>query len=312
MYSKKDLEKIASETGFIRDNLEKVFRLSDILKFLNENPLFSESLALKGGTAINLLIFDLPRLSVDIDLDFTIECSKEEMLKIRDQINKEIVNYLSSQDYTLSPNTRNPHSLDSWVFYYQNAAGNKDNIKIEINYSMRNHILPLIYMEAKSNFLPRNSIRGLSPLELFGSKIKALLERTAARDLYDVYNMLNAKLFKKEELPTLRKIILFYCAVGGNKPPTTEFKLDAIDNIAFSQIRSSLLPVLRKTEHFDFEKAKIEVKEFLSNLLVLSGDEKLFIEKFNLKEFCPELLFEDIEILKRIKDHPMAIWKTHN
>jgi predicted nucleotidyltransferase component of viral defense system len=310
LYNKKDLEKIASETGFIRDNLEKIFRLYDILKFLNENPLFSENLALKGGTAINLLVFDLPRLSVDIDLDFTKACMKKEMQQIRDQINKELVNYLFSQDYALSPDTRTPHSLDSWVFFYQNAAGNKDNIKIEINYSLRNHILPLIKKDAKSDFLPPNKIRGLSPLELFGSKIKALLERAAARDLYDVYNMLNAKLFKDEELSTLRKIILFYCAVGGNKPPTTEFKFDAINNIKFPQIRSSLLPVLRKTERFDFEKAKLEVKEFLSNLLVLTDDEKLFIEKFNQKEYCPELLFEDKELLERIKEHPMAIWKT--
>jgi predicted nucleotidyltransferase component of viral defense system len=268
LYSKKDLEKIASETGFIRDNLEKVFRLHDILIFLNENSLFSESLALKGGTAINLFVFDLPRLSMDIDLDFTIPCSKEEMLRIRVQINSDIVNYLNSKGYSLSPNSKNPLSLDSWVFYFQNAAGNKDNIKIEINYSMRNHILPLINMKAKCDFLQQNNIRVLSPLELFGSKIKALLERTAARDLYDVYNMLNAKLFSKEELPTLRKIVLFYCAVGGNKPPTTEFKFDAIDKLMFPQIRSSLLPVLRRTERFDFEKAKIEVKEFLSDLLV--------------------------------------------
>lgn len=310
MYSKKDLEKIASETGFIRDNLEKIIRLCDILKFLNENPLFSESLALKGGTAINLLVFDLPRLSVDIDLDFTKACTKEEMLLVRNQMNKELVNYLFAQNYTLSQNSRNPHSLDSWVFYYQNAVGNKDNFKIEINYSMRNHILPLIYKEIEIDFLPHYQIRGLSPLELFGSKIKALLERTAARDLYDIYNMLNANLFRKEELPTLRKIILFYCAVGGNKPPSIEFKFDAIDKITFSQIRSSLLPVLRKTKRFDLEKAKIEVKEFLSGLLVFTADEKLFIEKFNMKEYRPELLFEDTNILERIREHPMAIWKT--
>ncbi len=310
MYSKKDLDKIASETGFIRDNLEKIFRLCDILKYLNENPLFLENLALKGGTAINLFVFDLPRLSVDIDLDFTRNCLKEEMLQIRVRISKEIINYLFSQSYMLSPNTRNPYSLDSWVFYYQNAAGNKDNIKIEINYSMRNHILPLVNKRLEINFLPCNTIRVLSPLELFGSKIKALLERTAARDLYDVYNMLNSKLFKEEYLPLLRKIILFYCAVGGSEPPTTIFKFDAIDKLKFSQIRSSLLPVLRKTEHFDFEKAKTDVKEFLSELLVLTNNEKLFIEKFNQKEYCPYLLFEDGDILERINNHPMAIWKT--
>lgn len=115
--------------------------------------MLSESLALKGGTAINLLIFELPRLSVDIDLDFTKACSKEEMLQIRERINKELVNYLNSQGYNLSPATRNPHSLDSWVFYYQNAANNKDNIKIEINYSMRNHILPLVNKQTEIDFL---------------------------------------------------------------------------------------------------------------------------------------------------------------
>jgi len=250
LYNKKDLDQIASETGFIRDNLEKVFRLYDILQYLNHNPLLSESLALKGGTAINLLIFELPRLSVDIDLDFTKACSKEEMLQIRKRINKELVNYLNSQGYNLSPATRNPHSLDSWVFYYQNAANNKDNIKIEINYSMRNHILPLVNKQTEIDFLPHNTIKTIAPLELFGSKIKALLERTAARDLYDVYGMLKSKLFKREELSLLCKIVLFYYVVGGRHSRVTDFRLEAIDKLMFPQIRSSLIPVLRKNRTF--------------------------------------------------------------
>jgi predicted nucleotidyltransferase component of viral defense system len=80
-YTKKDLDKIAAETGFIRDNLEKAFRLCEILQYLNENQLLIDHLAMKGGTAINLTVFDLPRLSVDIDLDFTKECNREEMLE---------------------------------------------------------------------------------------------------------------------------------------------------------------------------------------------------------------------------------------
>jgi len=34
-----------------------------------------------------------------------------------------------------------------------------------------------------------------------------------------------------------------------------------------------------------------------------------YIDKFEQKEFAPELLFEDKGILKRIENHPMAIWK---
>lgn len=310
LYSKSDLDRIAKENGFIRDNLEKVIRLSDILRYFNSSPLLIENLALKGGTAINLTVFNLPRLSVDIDLDFTKECSKEEMIAARKLINKEILNYMFAQGYTLSPNTKNPHSLDSWAFYYQNAAGNKDNIKIEINYSMRNHILLVEEVKTAIDFIQPFSIRALAPLELFGSKIKALIERTAARDLYDVYNMIDQSLFSDEDLNLLRKTIFFYLAVGGSNPPQTNFNFDAIDKLKFPQIRAHLIPVLRKSEHFDFEKAKTTVKEFLSSLLIPTEKEKEFIDNFNNNIYSPELLFENEEIINRIKEHPMAIWKT--
>lgn len=82
-YDKSYFEKRSKETGFLRDNLEKVFRLADILEYINKNPLLKECLALKGGTAINLVVFNMPRLSVDIDLDFCKLVSREEMLIYR-------------------------------------------------------------------------------------------------------------------------------------------------------------------------------------------------------------------------------------
>lgn len=71
------LGKKAEELGFVRDTLEKVTRLADVLEYLNTNPILKESLALKGGTAINLTIFNLPRLSVDIDMDYLISNNRE-------------------------------------------------------------------------------------------------------------------------------------------------------------------------------------------------------------------------------------------
>ena len=126
------LGKKAEELGFVRDALEKVIRLADILEYFNTNPILKDSLALKGGTAVNLTIFDLPRLSVDIDMDYLITNSRKEMLESREVINGAIDRYMVSQGYTKSPKTKNPHSLDSWVYDYIGAGGNKDNIKIEI------------------------------------------------------------------------------------------------------------------------------------------------------------------------------------
>ena len=71
-YTKKDLDERAAELNFVANTLEKVLRLADILKFINSNIMTRTILALKGGTAINLTIFDLPRLSVDIDLDYAV------------------------------------------------------------------------------------------------------------------------------------------------------------------------------------------------------------------------------------------------
>ncbi len=78
IYDKAMLGRKAQELGFTRDSYEKMSRLTEILRFINSDQELNPLLALKGGTAINLAIFSLPRLSVDIDLDFAENLSREE------------------------------------------------------------------------------------------------------------------------------------------------------------------------------------------------------------------------------------------
>ena len=282
-YNKNDIALLANKTYFLRDNLEKVLRLVDVLQYIAQNDKLSDCLVLKGGTAINLTVFEMPRLSVDIDLDFHRDCTLDGMLQHRAVINAEILAYMSSQGYSLSPSTKNPHSLDSWVFFYHNSAGNRDNIKIEINYSMRQHIFIPQKREIRVSFLSNINIRTLHPIELFGSKIKALIERHTCRDLYDVYNLLHSDLILTVDISLLRKIVVFYLAVGGNKKLSKEYDLSSIKQIKFSQIRATLLPMLRKGESFDFETAKVEVIEFLERLLSFTDTETAFIDYFVAK-----------------------------
>ncbi|MCQ2603148.1 MAG: hypothetical protein MJ193_04395 [Clostridia bacterium] len=54
-YNRKDLDQLSLKTGFIRDNLEKVLRLIDILAFINDENTLKDTPALKGGTAISRL-----------------------------------------------------------------------------------------------------------------------------------------------------------------------------------------------------------------------------------------------------------------
>ncbi len=54
---------------------------------------------------------------------------------------------------------------------------------------------------------------------------------------------------------------------------------------------------------------KNKVKKYIADLMVLTPNEKEYLEKFEQKEYMPELLFEDKAIIARVKDHPMALWK---
>lgn len=303
------LGKKAEELGFVRDTLEKVTRLADVLEYLNTNPILKESLALKGGTAINLTIFNLPRLSVDIDMDYLVNNSREEMLEQRMLINSTIDRYMVSQGYTKNEKTKNPHSLDSWVYDYIGASGNRDNIKIEINYSLRAHVLqaeerPII----TEHFLSDYRVKTLASIEIYGSKINALLSRAAARDLYDARNMIHYKLFDESEETLLRKTVVFYAAISA-KVINKTFDTSAIDSITKQKIKTDLLPVIKRKDDFELETAKKMVKAYIAELMVLTEAEKEFLDRFENCEYIPELLFEDERTLERIKNHPMALWK---
>ncbi len=309
-YDKVFLGSKAKELGFNRDTLEKVTRLYDILRFMNTMPLLKKNLALKGGTAINFTMLDLPRLSVDIDLDFVNNCKKEEMLDQRKAINDAIHKYMTREGYELSPKSKSPHSLDSFVYRYIGVSGNYDNIKIEINYSLRAHIDQTEHVQAIHPLFTNDfKIHRLSIIEVFASKINALMTRAAPRDLYDVYNMIKYNLIKDESQIHLRKSIIFYYALT-TRNEDKAFTIETIDSINERMVKRDLMPVLSKEDSFILKEAQKVVKKYILKILAFTEDEKKFIDFFNNNQFAPSLLFDDTQVLKRIENHPMALWRT--
>jgi len=304
------LTKKAKELGFVRDTLEKVLRLADILQFISTHPLLKEKLSLKGGTALNFVIFDLPRLSVDIDLDYTVPESKEDMMLNRRKIDTVIQKQLVSRGYVKSQKSRTPYSLDSSVYEYTNSGGNRDNIKIEINYSLRSHIFKSEKRKILNRLFPDNFIVSiLSPIEIYAGKINALLNRTAARDLYDIWKMVNFNLFDGTEKQLLRKSVLFYYVLS-SKSLTATFDTQVIKNITQNKIRRELKPVIHRDDNFKLDHAKKVVIEYIEDLMQLTEREEGFLKQFKAKEYQPELLFDKTVIIQRLLMHPMVLWKT--
>ena len=123
---KQYIKDISNETGFIKSTLEKVERLIRILEWINNHNTLNDLIVLKGGTAINIAIFNFPRLSVDIDLDLQKNVDREEMLRMKKYIYDTICQFLKANNYTISENkSKNVYALDSIVAEYQNIMGNK-------------------------------------------------------------------------------------------------------------------------------------------------------------------------------------------
>lgn len=308
-FDKITLGRQARELGFVRDTFEKVCRLAEILSFMEQDPVLTDSLALKGGTAINLTIFDLPRLSVDIDLDFSKNVSRDEMLAERKEITDHLSRYMTAAGYTLSTKSKQYHALDSFVYEYTNAGGAKDNLKIEINYMLRCHVLPLERRPVKLPWLKEKvNVLAVASLEIFAAKIVALLSRTAPRDLYDIANLQKYDFFSADELALLRRCAVFYSAIAAEQAPAT-FNFDTIRELDPHRIRTDLIPVLRRTERFDLQTVQENTIDFLSGFMIPSTAEIAFWQAFNNKEYRPDFIFSDPAQLDRITQHPMARWK---
>ena len=308
IFNKVEIGRAAKQHGFVRDTFEKVLRLKEILCYLNEEEYLREHLLLKGGTAINLTVFNLPRLSVDIDMDYTPNDTKEDMLKAREKITTLIKDYMNAEGYQLSKGSRFTHSLDAFYYQYQNAGGNRDMIKIELNYSLRAHILEPVHRRILSEaFDDGMTIRMVAPMEIFAAKGNALISRAAARDLYDWGNMIAENLFE-DERDMFRKCFVFYATISADTV-NSNFDTSAIDSLNFDKIRRDLFPVLSKKENFMLDERKRQAKDYIAELLQLMEPEQEYMDRFIAKEYVPEFLFNDKEIVERIKDHPMAIWK---
>ena len=176
--------------------IEQVRLLLSCLPALQNQDVF----ALKGGTAINFFIQDLPRLSVDIDLTYIKENTRNQAIKeiqegLRD-LGKKITSYDSS--YQIKELLTADGLLKKIIVKSKRAQ-----IKIEPNFIMRCSLLPTILMSLKKEVESAfkysvNSIPVLNEAELYAGKICAALSRQHPRDFFDVKKLFEAQGLTKE------------------------------------------------------------------------------------------------------------------
>ncbi len=101
IFSPSEILPVAESTGFRADVIEKVLHLLNLLNMLNSHPFLKGKLALKGGSALNLFVFNIPRLSVDIDLNYIGVVEREKMLADRPKVDQAVGAVFSREGFTV-------------------------------------------------------------------------------------------------------------------------------------------------------------------------------------------------------------------
>ena len=148
--------------------------------------------ALKGGTAINLFIRDMPRLSVDIDLAYLPVEDRQTSLT---NIDKAFAAIATDIEQHIAGASVNTSLLKGTGKRYKLVVWQKEiSVKIEVSPVLRGSVYPAEFGElcarAQATF-GFARIQLLSFEDLYAGKLCAALDRQHPRDLYDVQLLFN-------------------------------------------------------------------------------------------------------------------------
>ena len=255
--------------------------------------------ALKGGTAINLFVKELPRLSVDIDLVYL-------PMKARNEALKDIRAALSRISENISETFSDAKVVESFKDKedaLRLVISRSDvQVKVELSPVLRGTVFKpgvLPVCEKVEDEFGFAEIAVVSQADLYAGKICAALDRQHPRDLFDVMWLLNKDTFTDD----LRRALIVY--IISHRRPISELLNPAIKDIKDIYEGEFAHMTEEDVSLGDLE----EIREFLIDLVNtdLTMDEKQFLLSFKNKTPDWGLLG-----LEGVEDLPAVKWKLIN
>jgi predicted nucleotidyltransferase component of viral defense system len=166
-----------------------------------------ECFALKGGTAINLFVRDLPRLSVDIDLTYLPVADRATSLEGVEGALERIAERAkaATSDLLIERGKTREEKATTALFLRRGAA----QVKVEVTPVLRGCVFPPELREVSPSVEAEfgyAEMRVVSFPDLYAGKIVAALDRQHPRDLFDVHQLLANEGISDE----LRRAFLVY------------------------------------------------------------------------------------------------------
>ncbi len=302
---------LANTLKFEPKAFEKVLKLSELLQAIFEDNYLRSRLVLKGGTALNLFWLTLPRLSVDIDLNYIGSPKKEIAIEERPQIHQAIGQKAKVLGIKPIKNAKE-YAGGKFKFQYLSYTGKEDLIALDINYIFR---IPLFLVQEKVCCISSATkhlvnIPVLDFHEIAAGKISALLSRNASRDIFDLVEIFRSTSFI--DMDKLAIAITIY--LGASRNATEALKKEKFDIAPeeYNQKLFELLPINSPYKH-SLDNLSRDFKEAFNQIPLLSHNQRKFIEMLELEgQIQPELVCDNKDIQEKIAMHPGLLWKVQN
>lgn len=313
LLNKYELQHAEHQTGFRAEIIEKVILLVDLLDTINKHNYLKSRLVLKGGTALNLFHFNLPRLSIDIDLNYIGSIDRQIMLNERQEINSIIKQLITDKGFTIE-RSPNYHAGGKYHLRYPSVLGHRGILEFDFNYMHRQLFYPV---EQRESFIIagyKTTFPSLNFNEIAAGKLCALFARDASRDLFDVYQIIKQMRFDFNQIRTL---FMVYGAMDGKKD-WRKITLDDI-NAKQSDLKNKLIPMLSRNNAAELKKQKNIADEYVKTcrealqiLFPLKNNEIQFYNQlFDHGNIQPELISEDKSFCEKVKKHPGIVFQAN-
>lgn len=291
MLSEADLQREAAATGFRAETLEKVIRLIALLEGLPSHPFLKSRLVLKGGTALNLFVFDVPRLSIDIDFNYTGAADRETMLAERPKVEQAIQAVCGRLDVQIK-RVPGEHAGGKWRLSYNSVTGRPGVLELDVNFLIRTPLWPPAVANSKRiGSFGVTHVPMLDIHELAAGKLGALFGRAASRDLFDVRELLATTTFDEAKL---RLGFVVYGGVNRRDWRTVGIddvraEPDEVDRQLVPLLRAGVAPARRDLVPWT-EQLVADCRDRLSAVLPLRAEEIEFLDRLNNRGgIAPEL-----------------------
>ena len=313
-FSSSEIMPVAESTGFRAEMVEKVLHLLNLLDALNSHPFLKGKWVLKGGTALNMFMLDLPRLSVDIDLNYIGKLDREEMLMDRPKL-EQAAQAVFSRGGLTTKRVPDEHAGGKWRLSYQSFTGQSGNLEVDLNFMFRQPLwdIQLADSQPLGDFQAK-SIPVLDLHELAAGKLAALLARGQARDLFDCHRILSMDYLKRDRLR-----IAFVVYGGMNRK---DWRTVSIEDVDFNpaELTRLLTPTLdaraiqEQGSPAEFGACLVrECREGLSMVLPFNDAERQFLDLLlDRGEINSTILTADKALQKCIQQQPLLEWKALN